>query len=79
MSDKNMSFEQAMERLDATVRALESGNLGLDDAMKAYEEAIGLLRYCNSALEDAERRVSILLDKGDGKLTEAPFDTGNEA
>ncbi len=79
MSEKNISFEQAMERLDAAVKALESGSLGLDDAMKTYEEAVGLLRLCHTALEDAERRVSILLDKGDGNLAEAPFDAGNEA
>ncbi len=74
MSEKNISFEQAMEQLDAAVRALESGSLGLDDAMKIYEEAIKLLRLCHTALEDAERRVSILLDAGEGKLEEAPFD-----
>ena len=40
MEDKSISFEEAMEKLDGAIRALEGGSLGLDDAMKTYEEAV---------------------------------------
>ena len=75
MSEKNISFEEAMERLDGAVKALESGNLGLDAAMKTYEEAVKLLRICHSALESAERRVSILVEGEGGVLFAAPFES----
>lgn len=75
MSEKNISFEEAMERLDGAVKALESGNLGLDAAMKTYEEAVKLLRICHSALESAERRVSILVEGEGGALFAAHFES----
>ncbi len=75
MSEKSISFEEAMERLDGAVKALESGNLGLDAAMKTYEEAVKLLRICHSALESAERRVSILVEGEGGSLFAAPFES----
>jgi exodeoxyribonuclease VII small subunit len=78
MNEKNISFEEAMERLDSAVKALESGNLGLDAAMKTYEEAVKLLRICHGALENAERRVSILVEGAGGKLSAEPFEI-NEA
>lgn len=79
MDEKNMSFEEAIEKLDGAIRALESGSLGLDAAMKTYEEAVSLLRLCHSALEKAERHVSVLVEGANGELTEAPFDTKHEA
>jgi exodeoxyribonuclease VII small subunit len=78
MNEKNISFEEAMERLDGAVRALESGNLGLDAAMQTYEDAIKLLRICHGALENAERRVNVLVEGAGGELTQAPFES-NEA
>lgn len=75
MNEKNISFEEAMERLDSAVRALESGNLGLDAAMQTYEDAIKLLRICHGALENAERRVNVLVEGAGGELTEAPFES----
>jgi len=78
MDEKNITFEEAMERLDGAVRALESGSLGLDAAMKTYEEAVGLLRLCHSTLESAERRVNVLIEGADGDLIPAPFDAPHE-
>lgn len=79
MNEKKITFEEAMERLDGAVKALESGNLGLDEAMKTYEEAIALLRICHSALESAERRVNVLVEGLDGEFSAVPFDTQHEA
>ena len=75
MNEKNISFEEAMERLDGAVKALESGSLGLDAAMQTYEEAVKLLRICHSALENAERRVSILVEGMGGELSATPFES----
>ena len=73
MLNANLTFQQAMEQLDGAVKALESGALSLNDAMKTYEEAVALLRFCHGALENAERRVSVLLEDKSGELVEAPF------
>ena len=79
MNEMNISYEEAIEKLDGALRSLESGNLGLDNAMLTYEEALKLLRFCHSALESAERRVNLLLEQSDGSVTEAPFAVTDEA
>lgn len=53
-----LTFEQALERLDATVQALESGGLTLAEATRLYEEGMALARMCNEALTAAELRIS---------------------
>ena len=58
---ENMSFEAAIEELDGLVDQLENGDLALDDAMKKFERGISLARAGQSKLNDAEQRVSILL------------------
>ncbi|MFL7045544.1 exodeoxyribonuclease VII small subunit, partial [Vibrio cyclitrophicus] len=59
---ENMSFEAAIEELDGLVDQLENGDLALDDALKKFEErGISLARAGQSKLNDAEQRVSILL------------------
>ena len=79
MNEMNISYEEAIEKLDGALRSLEIGNLGLDNAMLTYEEALKLLRFCHSALESAERRVNLLLEQSDGSVTEAPFAVTDEA
>ncbi|MEZ8841540.1 exodeoxyribonuclease VII small subunit [Vibrio splendidus] len=58
---ENMSFEAAIEELDSLVDQLENGDLALDDALKKFERGISLARAGQSKLNDAEQRVSILL------------------
>lgn len=53
-------FEDIIERLDALVQRLESGGLSLDDALKVYEEGVGLARTGNQLLEGAENRIEEL-------------------
>ena len=53
-----LTFEQALERLDETVQALESGGLSLDDATRLYEEGMALARMCSETLAAAELRIS---------------------
>ena len=58
---ENMSFEATIEELDSLVDQLENGDLALDDALKKFERGISLARAGQSKLNDAEQRVSILL------------------
>ena len=53
-----LKFEQALERLDSTVQALESGGLSLEEATRLYEEGIGLARRCSEELASAELRIT---------------------
>jgi exodeoxyribonuclease VII small subunit len=76
---KKPDFERSLTRLEEVVRRLESPQLSLDDAMKLFEEGVGLSRECQKQLEEAEGRVEILLKKADGKLAAAPFDPEREA
>ncbi len=54
----DLTFEQALERLDGTVEALESGGLSLEESTRLYEEGIGLARMCSEALASAELRIT---------------------
>lgn len=54
----DLTFEQALERLDNTVQALESGGLSLEEATRLYEEGVGLARMCSEALASAELRIT---------------------
>ena len=67
------AFETSLTELEKTVRELESGDLPLEQALKAFEKGIGLTRECQKALEDAEQKVRILLEK-DGHIETQPFE-----
>lgn len=71
---KKMSFEESITRLEDIVRSLEEENLSLDDSLSAFEEAIGLAKVCNEALENAERKVKLLVESADGAVSEKSFD-----
>jgi exodeoxyribonuclease VII small subunit len=59
-------FEDALERLEDIVKTLEAGDLGLDKSLELFEEGIRLSRFCHGKLEQAERRVEILLKAQSG-------------
>lgn len=71
---KKPDFEKSLARLEEVVRRLESPQLPLDEAMKLFEEGVGLANDCQKQLEEAEGRVEILLKKADGKMAAAPFE-----
>jgi len=58
-------FEDALEKLENIVKKMETGELPLDDALKSFEEGIKLIRFCQAKLDEAERRVEMLLGKED--------------
>jgi exodeoxyribonuclease VII small subunit len=62
-----VKFEQAMARLEAIVGELESGDLPLDESLKIFEEGIRLSKNCLKVLEEAERKVEVLVQDKNGK------------
>jgi len=65
-------FEEAMGRLEDIVKKMEAGEMTLEESLKAFEEGIKLARLCSRKLDEAERRVEILL-KQEEELVIKPF------
>lgn len=71
------SFEENIEDLEKIVSELESGDLNLDDSVSKFEEGIKISKECNKILEDAEKKITILLNE-DGNIKEENFTTEEE-
>lgn len=69
-----VSFEQALKKLEEAVHKLEDGSLGLDEALKAFEQGIQWSRQCHQRLVEAEKKVEILLKTEKEELTQVAFD-----
>ncbi len=65
-------FEDSMAELEALVEQMEQGDISLEESLKAFERGIKLTRTCQQALQDAEQKVQILLEKN-GQQTLEPF------
>ena len=70
---KPKDFESALQRLEEIVRKLDSGDLPLASLLEVYEEGVTLSRFCQTKLEEAERKVEILNKKADGTLEPSAF------
>ncbi|MDD5678779.1 MAG: exodeoxyribonuclease VII small subunit [Kiritimatiellae bacterium] len=77
-SDKQPSFEKSLERLETVVREMESGELSLEKMMKHFEEGMSLVGICSAKLNEVERKIEMLVKKGD-QTTLAPFETPEES
>jgi len=67
-------FEDALSKLEKIVSKLEEGDIPLEESLKLFEEGIRLSRFCNQKLDEAEKKVEILLKGKDGVLKPQPFD-----
>ncbi len=67
-------FEDAMNKLERIVSKLEEGDVPLEESLKLFEEGIRLSRFCNQKLDEAEKRVEVLLKNKEGVLKPQPFD-----
>jgi exodeoxyribonuclease VII small subunit len=67
-------FEDALNKLEKIVSKLEDGEIPLEESLKLFEEGIRLSRLCNQKLEEAEKRVEILMKGKNGLIKPQPFD-----
>ena len=61
--DNNMNFEETMKELEEVVQALENGELNLDESIKEFEKGMKLSKDASKYLEDAEKKITILVNK----------------
>lgn len=71
---KKLKFEEAMERLDAIVSAMESGEIGVEESIAKYEEAMSLAAHCRQILDQAEQRIQKIQLDAAGKPQVSPFE-----
>jgi exodeoxyribonuclease VII small subunit len=67
-------FEDALSKLEKIVSKLEEGDIPLEESLRLFEEGIRHSRFCNQKLDEAEKRIEILLKDKDGGLRPQPFD-----
>ncbi len=70
MPKKELSYEEAIAKLEANIEKLEGDQLTLEQALAYFEEGIGLIRHCEARLRTAEGKLRELLDGEDGELVE---------
>ncbi len=66
MADKKQTFETSLKELERIVRRLEEGDLPLEDSLKLFEDGVKLSRECQERLNQAERRIEVLLKDENG-------------
>ena len=70
MTSKIKDFESAISELETLVKTLEEGDLALDTSLALFERGVELSRFCHRRLEEAERRIEVLTERGE--LRDAP-------
>ena len=74
MSQKKPTFEENMHRLEQIVRAMERGDVALEESLKLFQEGTELIQKCGKLLDEAELQVSKIVAGPDGKPMEEHFD-----
>ena len=69
-----VSFEAALKELEAIVKQLESGEAKLQEALQLFERGIKLSRYCSQKLEEAEKKIELLVKDTQGDYKPVPFE-----
>ncbi|HEY8341889.1 MAG TPA: exodeoxyribonuclease VII small subunit [Calditerricola sp.] len=77
LSEGELTFEAAMQRLEEIVQRLEDGEVSLEEAIELFQEGMRLSRWCDKKLRDVEQRIDLLLEEEDGGFRLVPF-TGEE-
>jgi exodeoxyribonuclease VII small subunit len=73
-SARKLKFEEAMQRLDTIVEAMESGQIGIEESIARYEEAMELAAHCRKILEEAELRIRKIQQNAAGQIRTEPFE-----
>lgn len=74
MNSKNKTFEESMQRLEQIVRAMERGDVALEESLKLFQEGTELIRSCNKLLDEAQLQVKKIMATPDGSPVEEEFD-----
>lgn len=69
MAEKKQTFETSLQDLERIVRRLEDGDLSLEESLKLFEDGVKLSRECQERLNQAERRIEVLLKDENGNPT----------
>ena len=69
---ENMSYEEAVQRLEEVVKQLETGDVALQESMELFEEGVALAKFCGKKLDEAEAKIQLLVPK-DGDTTREPY------
>jgi exodeoxyribonuclease VII, small subunit len=77
-STKPKTFESSLEELERIVRQLEQGELTLEKSLELFEQGVTLSRDCQERLNQAERRIEILMRDNQGRAAVRPFDPASE-
>jgi len=72
------SFESSIKELERIVEQLEAGDIPLERSLELFEQGVRISRECQRRLDEAERKVEILLKAGDGTVTRDKFDEPEE-
>ena len=67
-------FEKSLNELENIVKKLEEGDVSLDESLSLFEQGIKLSKVCQKMLDDAEKKVSVLMSSGDGEMEKKDFD-----
>ena len=78
MSKQNQSFEANMQRLEQIVRALERGEVALEESLKLFQEGTQLVASCGKLLDEAELQVQKVVVQADGSPAEEAFAYGTD-
>jgi exodeoxyribonuclease VII small subunit len=70
---EELTFEAGLKRLEEVLDSLEHGDLALEEAMRAFEEGVQLVRFCHKKLDEVEKRVELLLKDDAGQFFTRPF------
>ncbi len=74
----SQTFESSLAELEQIVSEMESGDLPLQQALALFERGVHLSRYCQQQLNDAERKVELLVKGQDGNILTMPFTSEND-
>jgi exodeoxyribonuclease VII small subunit len=78
MGMKAKTFEEALRELEEIVNRLEQGDLPLEETLQFFEEGVKLSRYCHTKLDEAQKRVEILLKDESGKVIAQSFEPAED-
>lgn len=78
MNPENKTFEEKMQRLEQLVKAMDRGDVPLEEALKLFQEGTELVRDCSKLLDEAQLQVKMIATEADGSPVEEDFDYADD-